>query len=120
MALQRNKAESTCHDHDLAIQKLESKMEVLDRHHGYYKEKFGGIELMLEELKYFSINTNNSIDHFKDIPDRVRKLEDKSIFMQVFEKLAWIAVGALIVSMVNQKFIAPKEEKTYGIEYKVR
>lgn len=59
-------------------------------------------------------------EKFKDLPDKVRKLEDKSIFMQVFEKLAWIAVGALIVSMVNQKFIAPKEEKTYGIEYKVR
>ena len=108
---------TTCHDHDLAIQKLESKMEVLDRHHGYYKEKFGGIELMLEELKYFSINTNNSIDHFKDIPDRVRKLEDKSIVITLIEKGLWFIIGIGITVIIQQNYIATTREKEkYNVE----
>lgn len=113
MALQKS---PNCHEHDLSILKLESKMEVLDRHHNFYKEKFGSIELMLEELKYFSINTNNSIDHFKDIPDKVRKLEDKSLVFSLIEKGLWFVIGVAISIMIQQNYIATKERNEYKIE----
>ena len=92
-------------------------MESVLRHEKKFSDSIDLLEITIADLN-LTVKIFN--EKFKDLPDKVRKLEDKSIFMQVFEKLAWIAVGALIVSMVNQKFIAPKEEKTYGIEYKVR
>ena len=109
---------TNCHEHDLAIQKLESKMEVLERHHSYYKEKFGGIELMLEELKYFSINTNNAIDHFKDIPDRMRKQEDKAIVYDLIKVGCGIILGLLITNYIGQAFIVNREERVTKTENK--
>ena len=102
---------TNCHEHDLQIQKLEGKMEVIERHHGFYKEKFGGIELMLEELKYFSINTSNSIEHFKDVPDRLRKQEDKAIIYDLIKVGIGIILGLMITNYVGQTFITNREEK---------
>jgi hypothetical protein len=109
------KEDSNCHVHDLAIQKLESKMEVLERHHNFYKEKFGGIELSLEELKYFSINTNNHLENFKDIPDRLRKQEDKAVIYDLIKVGLGIILGLLITGYINRVFIAPKESHDYSI-----
>lgn len=91
-------------------------MESVLRHEKKFSDSIDLLEITIADLN-LTVKIFN--EKFKDLPDKVRKLEDKSIFMQVFEKLAWIAVRTLIVSMVNQKFIAPKE-KTYGIEDKVR
>jgi len=109
---------TNCHEHDLAIQKLESKMEVIERHHGYYKEKFGSIELMLEELKYFSINTNNAIDRFKDVPERLRKQEDKAVVYDLIKVGVGIILGLLITNYVGQTFLTTREEKIYKNESK--
>lgn len=110
------KKPTTCHEHDLAIQKLQDKMETLERHHNYFKERFGTIELMLEELKYFSINTNNAIDKFKDIPDRMRKQEDKAIVYDLIKVGCGIVLGLLITNYVGQVLASPREEKQYKIE----
>jgi hypothetical protein len=109
---------TTCHEHDMAILTLQNKMEVLERHHNFYKEKFSGIELMLEELKYFSINTNNSIERFKDIPDRMRKQEDKAIIYDLIKVGCGIILGLLITNYVSDRFLAPREEYNYKIERK--
>jgi len=107
----------SCTQHTIEINNLKKDMESVLRHEKKFSDSIDLLEITIADLN-LTVKIFN--EKFKDLPDKVRKLEDKSIFMQVFEKLAWIAVGALIVSMVNQKFIAPKEEKTYGIEYKVR
>lgn len=107
----------SCTQHMIEINNLKKDMESVLRHEKKFSDSIDLLEITIADLN-LTVKIFN--EKFKDLPDKVRKLEDKSIFMQVFEKLAWIAVGALIVSMVNQKFIAPKEEKTYGIEYKVR
>ena len=117
---QLKKEQPSCHDYDLAILKLEGKIEVIERHHNYYKEKFGHIELALKELKYFSINTNNSIEHFKDIPDRLRKQEDKAIVYDLIKIGCGIVLGLLITNYINENFLAPKEDRRNKIEYKVK
>lgn len=115
MALQR--PQFYCEEHTKDIILLKKDMESVLRHEKKFSDSIDLLEITIADLN-LTVKIFN--EKFKDLPDKVRKLEDKSIFMQVFEKLAWIAVGALIVSMVNQKFIAPKEEKMYGIEYKTR
>lgn len=112
-----SRPQSDCAEHTKDIISLKKDMESVLRHEKKFSDSIDLLEITIADLN-LTVKIFN--EKFKDLPDKVRKLEDKSIFMQVFEKLAWIAVGALIVSMVNQKFIAPKEEKTYGIEYKVR
>ena len=107
----------SCTQHTIEINNLKKDMESVLRHEKKFSDSIDLLGITIADLN-LTVKIFN--EKFKDLPDKVRKLEDKSIFMQVFEKLAWIAVGALIVSMVNQKIIAPKEEKTYGIEYKVR
>jgi hypothetical protein len=113
MALPKN---TNCHDHDLAIQKLESRQDALERHHGYYKEKFGGIELSLEELKYFSIDTKNSIDRFKDVPERLRKQEDKAVVYDLIKVGVGIILGLMITNYVGQTFVTNREERKYKTE----
>lgn len=109
--------QSDCAEHAKDIISLKKDMESVLKHEKKFSDSIDLLEITIADLN-LTVKIFN--EKFKDLPDKVRKLEDRSIFMQVFEKLAWIAVGALIVSMVNQKFIATKEEKTYGIEYKVR
>jgi len=107
-------------DLKMDVTKLKEQMEEKHRHDNKFEKAIDSLDMAIRDINVSVLKINSTLDSFKELPDKVRKLEDKSIFMQVFEKLAWIAVGALIVSMVNQKIIAPKEEKTYGIEYKVR
>jgi hypothetical protein len=114
MALPRKNIE--CHEHDLAIQKLEGRQEALERHHNFYKEKFGSIELTLEELKYFSINTNNAIKNLEDVPARLRKQEDKAVVFDLIKVGIGIILGLMITNYVGQTFITTREEKVKQTE----
>lgn len=115
MAIKR--PQSDCVEHSLKINTLDEKMTTIERHHKEYKENFGDINLKLSDLSVSILMIKNSIEKFNDVPGKLRKLEDKSILLQVFEKLAWIAVGALTVAFINQNFVATREKQEYQIQH---
>jgi GTP1/Obg family GTP-binding protein len=119
MALPRTTKNTACHEHDLAIQKLEGRMETIERHHKYYRENIDELFTFVQDVKISLVKIENAIDKNKDLPERMRKQEDKSIFLEIVEKIAWIAVGALVAGYISQTYIAPKakdnQEKTASI-----
>jgi len=110
MASPRTKPDSTCHEHDLKIQQVENKIERLQDHHKHYRENIDELFTFVQDVKLSLVKIENAIDKTKDIPERIRKLEDKSLFLEIIEKVAWIAVGALVAGYVGQTYIAPKEK----------
>lgn len=53
---------------------------------------------------------------FEELNLKVRKLEDRSLIAQFFEKILWLAVGAFITVLVHQNYIAVNNKQDYSIE----
>jgi len=114
MAIKRPQSE--CVEHTIEINKIKNDMERVKDHELKFNRTIDRVESSITLLNDSVIKINLALEHFKDMPDKVRKLEDKSIFLQVFEKFAWIAVGALTVAFINQNFIATREKQEYKIQ----
>lgn len=82
----------------------------------------------IEQFNLSVVEINNTIEHFTTLPDKVRKLEDKSILQDLVEKIIWMIVGAFVAVVVadnykeikklergiaieKQLYIIPKDEK---------
>jgi len=115
MAVKR--PQSDCVEHTIEINKIKSDMERVKDHELKFNRTIERVEGKVDLLSDTTLNINATLLHLKDIPERLRKLEDKSIFLQVFEKFAWIAVGALTVAFINQNFIATREKQEYQIQH---
>lgn len=105
-----------CREHTIDILNLKKDMETRIRHEERLMKTIENLENLVDKLNtnYFEINSN--LLHFKDVPDRVRKLEDKSIVLSMIEKGLWFIIGIGITVIIEQKFIATKEENGYKIE----
>ena len=110
-------APKNCTEHTIEINDLKKDMNTRIRHEENLSKAISNIEELVDRLNETTFKINLSLEHFKDIPDKVRKLEDRSIFMQVFEKFAWIAVGALTVALINQNLVATREKQDYQIHH---
>ena len=53
---------------------------------------------------------------FKELNEKVRKLEDRSLIGQFLEKLLWLAIGAFITVIIHQNYIAVVGRDKNGIE----
>jgi len=53
---------------------------------------------------------------FKELNEKVRKLEDRSLIGQFLEKLLWLAIGAFITVVIHQNYIAVVNRDKNGIE----
>ena len=114
MALPRKQI--SCEDHNVAIEILKEKMEAKTRHDTKFSKAIDDFDIAIRDLNVSVLKINATLDHFKDLPDKVRKLEDKSLIAGFVEKLLWIAVGAFLTVFINENYIATREKNEYKIE----
>jgi len=114
MAVKRSP--SDCIEHTIEITKLKEQMESVIRHDKKYNESIDSFELAIRDINLSLVKINGILDHFKDIPDKVRKLEDKSIVISMVEKGLWFVIGVGISVIIQNNYIATKEDHNYKIE----
>ncbi len=114
MAVQRNKDE--CIVHTIEINDLKKDMEGVKIHEDKFNRTIERIEGKVDLLSDTTLNINATLLHFKDFPDRIRKLEDKSTANLIIEKILWLAVGAFVTVFIHQNYIATREKNEYKIE----
>lgn len=103
-------------DLKIDITKLKEQMEAKHRHDTKFEKTIDSFDVSIRDINVSVLKINATLDHFKDLPDKVRKLEDKSLIAGFVEKLLWIAVGAFITVFINEKYIATREKNEYKIE----
>ena len=106
MAVQKN-----CTEHTIEINGLKKDMERIKEHETKFNNTIQRVEEKVDLLSDTTLNINATLLHFKDIPERIRKLEDKNTENMIVEKVLWIAVGAFIAVFVHQNYIATTREK---------
>lgn len=115
MALQKNK--NNCEDHTIEIVKLRGDMETRVRHEERTIKAIEKIEEFMNKIDKNYYEVNSTLLHIKDIPERVRKLEDKSIITTMIEKGLWFILGIGITIIIQQRFVATaKDEHIYKSE----
>jgi len=71
----------------------------------------------VEHLKEHSDKVINVIETgFKELNEKVRKLEDRSVIGQFLEKFMWLGIGAFVTILVHQNYIAVSNKQEYKIE----
>ena len=103
-------------DLKIDVTKLKEQMEAKHRHDNKFEKAIDSFDIAIRDINVSILKINATLDHFKDLPDKVRKLEDKSLIAGFVEKLLWIAVGAFITVFINEKYIATREKNEYKIE----
>lgn len=101
-----------CAEHTKEIINLKKDMESVLRHEKKFTESIDNLELIIADLK-LTITLFN--ERFKDLPIKVRTLEDKSKSKEIIDKVAWIIVGGLISGLIYQTVIAIKETHKYEV-----
>lgn len=104
-----------CTDHTIAINNLKKDMEARIRHEEKLMIAIDKLENLCDKLNQNYFQINSSLVHLADIPDRLRKVEDKSLVFSLIEKGLWFVVGVGISIFIQQNYIATKEEHQYSI-----
>jgi len=79
--------------------------------------KIAEIKKDVEHLKEHSDKVINVIETgFKELNEKVRKLEDRSVIGQFLEKFMWLGIGAFVTILVHQNYIAVSNKQEYKIE----
>jgi hypothetical protein len=102
-----------CISNILEINTVKNDVQSLKNHEKKFNDSIDRFELVIADLN-LTVKIFN--EKFKDLPEKVRKLEDRSILSQAIERLVWITVGALAVSFVNQNFVATNKKNEYSIQ----
>ena len=95
------------------IAKLEYNMESILRHEKKFNESIDNLELIIADLK---LTTSVFREQNKNIPERVRCLEDKTIITEFIKTAGWFLLGILLTAIVQQQFFATKEKEDYSIQ----
>ena len=103
-------------DLKIDVTKLKEQMEVKHRHDNKFEKAIDSFDMAIRDINVSVLKINSTLDNFKDLPDKVRKLEDKSLIAGFVEKLLWIAVGAFLTVFINENYIATREKNEYKIE----
>jgi hypothetical protein len=115
MALPRQPKQE-CVDHTLSIEKLKNDMERIKDHEVKFNKTIERVEEKVDLLSDTTLNINANLLHFKDFPQRIRKLEDKSIVNESLKSLGWILLVIFITAYVGNFFVTKEERKGYKIE----
>lgn len=100
-----------CTDHTIAINNLKKDMETRIRHEERLTKTIENLDILVDKLNENYFKINSSLSHLADIPDRLRKVEDKSIAFSLIEKGLWFVVGVGISVIIQQKFVATTKEE---------
>jgi hypothetical protein len=114
MALPRTKP-TNCTEHTIEINNLKKDMETVQRHEIKFNQTVERVEASVESLNAAVLKINIALEHFKDIPEKIRKLEDKSIVYDLI-KVGLAVLFTIIVKDYYDSTVAIKEEKEYKVE----
>lgn len=112
---QHTKPKSDCIEHTIDINNLKKDMETVRRHEEKFNQTVERVEVSIENLNEAVLKINMNLEHWKDIPAKIRKLEDKSIVYDLI-KIGITIMFTLIVKDYYNATMAMKEEKTVKIE----
>ena len=115
MAIPRE-PKSNCTEHIIEINNLKKDMETRERHERQIVETLKNLGSIVDKLNENYFEVNSSLLHIKDVPDRLRKLEDKSITQTLIEKGLWFVLGIGISVFIQQEYVGIKERNEYKIE----
>ena len=115
MAIKRT--QSDCVEHTIEINNIKKDMETLMRHEIKFNETVNRIEMTIDRLSESIYKINLTLESFNELPKSVRKLEDKSIVVELIKSFGWFVIGALIMGYAGQLFVQQSKDKTsYKIE----
>lgn len=112
MALPRKDNENILVD----IAKLKEQMESTIRHDKKFTDAIDNFDLAIKDINISLVVINGTLSQFKDIPSKVRILEDKSITQSLMERGLWFVLGIVISVFIQNQFIATKENQDYSIQ----
>jgi hypothetical protein len=107
---------TNCTEHLIDITKLQMDMATRVRHEEKIVSTLESLEKITDKLNENYFEVNSSLLRIKDVPDRLRKLEDKSITQGLIEKGLWFILGVGLSVFIQQEYVAIKERKEYKIE----
>lgn len=110
MALPRTE-KPNCTEHTIEINNLKKDMEARERHEKRLMETLEKLDDVVDKLSQNYFQVNSSLAHLKDLPDRLRKLEDKSVIYDLIKVGIGIVLYVLISNYTEEiKYV--RENKT--------
>lgn len=100
----------------IEMTKIKGQIETIERHHNKYTKDFDTLFAFMQDFKVSLIRIENSIEKTSDLPEKVRKLEDKSVVIDLLKIAIGIAIGALISGYVGQNLIPSRETDRHKTE----
>jgi hypothetical protein len=110
--MDERRPKSDCIEHTIDINNLKKDMESVRNHEAKFNRTIEKVLESVESTNISVLNINNALEHFKDLPGRVRKLEDKSIVYDLIKLGLGLLFGFLIKDYYDKR-IAVKEENNY-------
>lgn len=96
MALPRTE-KPNCTEHTIEINNLKKDMETRERHEIKLTKTIENLEIIIDKLNDNYFQVNSSLAHLKDLPDRLRKIEDKSIVYDLIK----VGVGIVMYVLIS-------------------
>ena len=103
-------------DLKIEINSLKKDMETRIRHEERLTRTIENLEVLIENLNVNYYQVNSSLLHFKDVPERLRKQEEKTIVNDLIKSGGWAILLILMAAYAGQYFSAIKEKNEYKIE----
>ena len=100
----------------IEINNLKKDMESVRNHELKFNRTIERVENSIDTIEKSVIKIDMALEHFKDIPNKIRSLEDKSIIYDMFKLALGIILGVIITSYVEDQFMATREKNEYKIE----
>jgi hypothetical protein len=97
----------------LEINDLKKDMETVMRHEKKFNDSIDNLELASADLR---TTITLFSQQMKELPSRVRALEDKSIITETLKIGGWFIVGAFVYAFANNLYEATKEKNQYSIQ----
>ena len=98
------------------INSLKKDMESVRNHELKFNRTIERVENSIDTIEKSVIKIDIALEHFKDIPLKIRSLEDKSIVYDMFKLALGIVLGVIITNYVEDKFMATRDKNEYKIE----
>lgn len=86
-----------CTEHTIEINNLKKDMETRERHEIKLTKTIENLEIIIDKLNDNYFQVNSSLAHLKDLPDRLRKIEDKSIVYDLIK----VGVGIVMYVLIS-------------------